>query len=143
MATIIVLKHKITGKEKAKYSADARELMKQDPNWQFERRLGRTAKMVESGVAAQAADGDSKAVEFHGEAVLQEDARKAVTPTLPDPINADAGGGVPVDVVSVPSPVNATAENDKTSTKDETPQAPRGSRGGGKQEPAKGKSDGK
>lgn len=120
MAVIIVLKHKETGRTQSKYSVDAREFLasEEGKNWEFHRRLGRTAKMVESGVATQEVGGDSKAVEFHGESVMQEDARKAVEPVAPDPLSASV--------------------EEKTQ-----PEAPRGARGGGKQEPAKAKSDDK
>lgn len=124
MATIVVLKHKETGEKRSMYSVDARTVLKQDPAWEFHKRLTRTAKMIETGVAAQAAPGEgNKAVEFHGESVLQADARRAVEPKMEDPLK--------------------NVEPAAASEKKDIPQAPRGSRGGGKQEPAKADADDK
>ncbi len=116
----MMLKNKDTGQTRSFYSPDARTLLgRPDTEWEFVRRLGRTARMVERGVAAEKT-GSEGAVEFHGDRVLQEDARKAVEPTKPDPLSTDT------------QPATETE-------KKEIPQAPRGSRGGGKQEPAKAK----
>lgn len=123
MATIVVLRNKETGEKRSMYSVDAREVLK-DPVWEFEKRLSRSAKMVESGVAVQSAPGGgSQAVEFHGESVLQADARRAVEPKVEDPLK--------------------NVEPAAASEKKDIPQAPRGSRGGGKQEPAKADADDK
>ena len=115
-----MLKNKNTGQTRAFYSPDARTLLgRPDTEWEFDRRLGRTARMAERGVAAEKT-GSEGAVEFHGDRVMQEDAKKAVEPPKVDPLTADA------------QPVAETEKKD-------VPQAPRGSRGGGKQEPAKAK----
>jgi hypothetical protein len=124
MAVIIVLKNKETGERVSHYSVDAREILNNpDTKWEFHKRLGRTAKMVESGVATQTVKGaQDGAVEFHGATVMQEDAKKAVEPPAP---TSDAA----VDETST--------TRDVLTEKKESPQAPSGSRGGGKQEPAK------
>ena len=116
MATLIVLKNKVTGEKKALYSVDAREVLK-DPNgeWEFDRRLGRSAKIVEAEIAAgKPQNAEDGAMEFQGERAEQESAKKSVSQ----------------------SSANAVSGQD-------VPQAPRGSRGGGKQEPAKADTDDK
>lgn len=116
MATIIVLKNKETGEKRSMYSPDAREVLNgpEKEKWEFVRRLGRTAKMVETGVATASAGTSDGAVEFHGDRVLQDDARRSVEPAPADPV---------------------------AESKTELPEAPKGTRGGGKQEPAKAKDD--
>lgn len=119
MATIVVLKNKKTGEKKSMYTPDARDVLggPDSEDWEFVRRLDRTARMVETGVAAEKAKGEDGAVEFHGDRILQEDALKAVSPKNPEKVELE--------------------ENMSGDAKKDVPQAPRGERGGGKQEPAK------
>jgi hypothetical protein len=142
MATIVVLKNKETGKERALYSALAREVLA-GPNaekWEFVRRLERTARMMEGTGTAAVKTGEAGAVEFHGEARVQEDARKAVTPTEPAAVAVnDAIAGK-----SEEGTFPGKTDEDSPLVLETTgalPQTPRGSRGGGKQEPAKAKPD--